>query len=255
MKNWIFLFLSFYVSSCIVIENQIEGLPPGKWRGVIKLDPTPVFNNPKGKPIAGTMDFEFTEVDAGELPFMFEISKSNELGLQIFSILNGDETVYSAPIQIGKDLSTAKDTINIRLGGPDLSLKAIFEENIMEGWWVGSKFIAWYGKDYLFTQLKKEPINNISGIYPIELNIQGIEQLQFGQLTILQNGNYISGELKLEEKDIIKLQGTIQRDKIYLSGVKASQAILLQAKIDSNGLIFGSYRDLNQKIGFWKITI
>lgn len=254
MKNWILLFLIFYISSCIVIENQIEGLPPGKWRGVIKLDPTPVFNNPKGKPIAGTMDFEFNEVDAGELPFIFEISKSKEPGLQNLSILNGTDRIYTAPIQIGRDLSTAKDTINIKLESPDQSLTAIFEENIMEGWWAGSKFVAWYGKDYLFTQLKKDPIRNTSGEYPIEINFQGIEQVQFGQLTLLQEENQISGEIKFEEKHI-KLQGNIQKDKIYLSGVNGSHAVLLQAKIDSNGLIYGSYRDLNQRVGFWKITI
>ena len=54
---------------------------------------------------------------------------------------------------------------------------------------------------------------------------------------------------------VIKLQGNIQRDKIYLSGVNGSQAVLLQGKINSNGLLFGSFRDLNERIGFWKITI
>jgi hypothetical protein len=254
MNKWIYRVLIFLISSCIVIENQIEGLPSGKWRGVIKLDPTPLFNNPKGEPLEGTMDFEFDEVDAGELPFIFEISTTDDTGAQQFSILNGNEKIYNASIQLGRDLSTAKDTVNVIFGNQDHFLTAIFEENLMEGWLAGSKFIAWYGKDYLFTQLKKEPIRDVSGMFPIGITYQGLEQEQFGQLSLQQSENYISGEIILGDFQL-KLQGTIQRDKIYLSGINERQAVLLQGKIDAKGSIFGTYRDLNQKIGFWKITL
>lgn len=246
--------LVFSVPSCIVIENQIDGLPPGKWRGVIKLEATPLFRNPKGQPLEGTMDIEFEEVDAGELPFIFEISNSNDSGNQIFNVLNGSEKVYSAPIQVGRDLATAKDTVSINLKDYDKYITAIFEENIMEGWLAGAKFIAWYGKDYLFTQLKKEPNKEVSGAYSFELILQGEEQELKGKLTLQQDKNRIVGELLMNESKL-KLQGTIQRDKIYLSGFNGSQAVLLQGKIDSSNSIFGSYRDLDQKIGFWKITI
>lgn len=254
MNKWILLVFIFSVSSCIVIENQIEGLPPGKWRGVIKLDPTPVMINPKGEPLEGTMDIKFDEVAVGELPFIFEISKSNVAGAQWFSILNGADKVFSAPVQIGRDLSTAKDTISVIFRNQKQNLTAIFEENIMEGWLGESKFIAWYGKDYLFTQLKKVPIRNVSGAYPIEVTLQGIDEVALGQLNLSQNENYISGEILIEDQRLM-LEGTIQRDKIYLSGINEKQAILLQGKIDSFDSMFGTYRDLNQRIGFWKITI
>jgi hypothetical protein len=254
MNKWIFFVFIFLIHSCIVIENQIDGLPPGKWRGIIKLDPTPLFNNPKGQPLEGTMDFEFEEVDAGELPFIFEISNPNDAGVQSFSILSGSEKIYTAPVQIGRDLTTAKDTINIPLENSDQSLTAIFEENIMEGWLAGSKFIAWYGKDFLFTQLKKEPLKEITGRYPIEIFFQGEEQKQTGELVLEQNENNLTGEILTNDLQL-KLQGTIQRDKIYLSGINGSEAILLQGKIDSTSSVFGTYRDLKQRIGFWKITI
>lgn len=254
MNKLMVLILLFSVPSCIVIENQIDGLPPGKWRGVIKLEPTPLFRNPKGQPLEGTMDFEFEEVDAGELPFTFEISNSNDSGNQIFSVLNGSEKVYSASVQIGRDLATAKDTVSIKLKDPGKSVTAIFEENIMEGWLAGAKFIAWYGKDYLFTQLKKEPNREVSGVYSLELVLQGEDTGQIGELTLQQDKNFMAGELKVKEVRL-NLEGTIQRDKIYLSGFNGSQAVLLQGKIDSSNSIFGTYRDLDQRMGFWKITI
>ena len=233
-----------FFAGCINIPNPHQDLPSGKWRAIIKLDPTPYFANPKAKPLPELENLKMDEVTQGELPFFFETNHDER---NLFRLINSN---LSYDIVLGRDKSTAKDTISIALNS-NSNINAIFEENIMEGTYTNMDgmtfpFVAWYGKDYLFTELKKEPkIFNLNE-YHIKIQWSNSEEIQFSTLYVEQEGNDLVGSL-----DGFSLLGTIQKDKFYLSGFDGNFGILIEAKLMDDQKIMGSIRDLSNRKGIW----
>ena len=93
IKNLLYLALAFIMinQSCITIDTSFEGLPPGQWRAVLKLDNRPKISNKKG--------IEFTEKYSSELfstsPWLFLRKKEYELydKLMVDSLKLGPESI------------------------------------------------------------------------------------------------------------------------------------------------------------------
>ena len=177
MKNSLILFFCLFVSmmfqSCITVDTGFEGLPPGKWRAVLKLDNKPKVVNKKAEPLPELMGLEFDEVTDGELPFNFEVIHDSESEFHI-EIINGEERIRIDDVTIGLDRSTAKDTVVINFPLYETYIKAIFEERVMEGVWVVPSrgnyqipFIAKHGETYRFSTVRKKPVMDISGKWEV----------------------------------------------------------------------------------------
>lgn len=242
-------------SKCLVVDNAYTGLPPGTWRGVLKLVNTPITPNPKGKPLPEKLNMTFDEVTEGELPFNFEVKYIDEHKFYI-EIKNGDEIIRVDDITIGRDRTRAKDTIFIAFPVYDSYIHGIFEENIIEGEWVVSNkenyripFIARHGKGYRFTTLKKEPVTDISGRWEAMFGLD--EEKPYPAIgEFKQEGNYLTGTFLTETGDYRYLEGTIQHDKIYLSCFDGSHAFLFEAKIKGDSLE-GVYRSGHRYRTLW----
>ena len=143
MKNIAYLLLALFTilsfHSCLTVDNRFEGLPPGKWRAVLKLDNRPKIVNKKAEPLPELMGLKFDEALDGELPFNFEVFNDGENDLYI-EIINGEERIRVDDITIGLDRATAKDTVIINFPLYESYIKAIFEERIIEGEWVAVSY-------------------------------------------------------------------------------------------------------------------
>lgn len=235
-------------TGCIVIENTFSGLPPGPWRGVLKLEPNPIKPNPKGEPLPEKLNLEFEEVLQGELPFNFEVIYDNDTTFHI-EIINGSERIKVDDITIGLDRATAKDTIIINFPVFDSYIKAIYEEQIMEGYWIVNNrgkdyaipFVAQHGENYRFTRLRKTPVMDLSGKWEATFELDTDSPFKaIGEF--VQNGNELSGTFRTETGDYRFLQGTIQDNKAYLSCFDGSHAFLFEAKILPDSTLIGSFR-------------
>ncbi|MCB0560210.1 MAG: TlpA family protein disulfide reductase [Lewinellaceae bacterium] len=234
-------------TSCIVIEHPFNGLPPGPWRAVLELDSRSLATNPEGKPLPQLMNLEFEEVTQGELPFNFEVKYTDDQKFYI-EIINGEERIKVEDITIGRDRSTAKDTVVINLPVYDSYIRAIFEEDVMEGEWIvkdrenyNIPFKAYQGQAYRFTTLRKPPIMDVSGRWEVTFGIEGESPYQAAG-EFKQDGNHLSGTFLTETGDYRFLDGTIQHDKLYLSCFDGAHAFLFEAKIQPDSTLIGSFR-------------
>jgi len=245
-----FLSATFLISfiGCFTIENQFTGLAPGYWRATLDIRPTSVTAD------GGTvknMPANFEEASEGSLPFTFEVIYENENEFHI-DVINGDERIRVAKedIYIGLDRKVGKDTFLIKFPVYESYIKGLFESRVMEGEWVATNrgnyripFVAKFGKKYRFSQLKKEPVMDISGKWEVHFEAVNDETDKFpGIGEFKQNGNHLTGTFRTETGDYRFLEGTIQNNKVYLSVFDGAHAFLFEAKILEDKTMIGSFR-------------
>ena len=247
------LFLAFLYSSCVEpVHQSYSKLPPGIWRGVLVLDDKS-YSMEEDEEVRTKTDF------SGELPFNFEVKYVNNEDFYII-IYNGEERIKVTDIIYGKDKATAKDTIVINFPAFDTYIKAIFEDDMMEGkWYVNYKkgyaipFRAYHGKSHRFTSLKKEPITDISGRWKVKFEVETEDEYPaVGDFA--QKGNHLTANFMTETGDYRYLEGTIQNNKFLLSTFDAAHAFLFEGKILENGTIIGTFRSGKHYSTTWVAT-
>ena len=244
-----FLYSSFIVlcacslPSCITIENPYPSLAPGRWQGVLKLDPVPVT--------ADVVESEgrarFEEVTEGQLPFLFDVVYDTDTSFYI-EIINGTERIRVDQIQTGVNRATAKDSIRIDFPLYESYIIALFEEDVIEGQWVVTTrdnyrvpFVAWYGRDYRFTNLRKAPVADLSGRWEATFDLESKSPFK-GIGEFEQDGNHLTGTFLTETGDYRFLEGTVQADKLYLSAFDGAHAFLFEGKVLEDGSLIGTFR-------------
>ena len=236
-------------NACIVVNEPFEGLPPGSWRGILKLEYKPISPNPKAEPLPEKVNIEFEEVSQGELPFNFEVIYDSQEDFHI-EIINGEERIRVDDITIGIDRSTAKDTVIINFPVYDSYIRAIYEENILEGDWIVNNrgteyripFVARHGQGHRFTTLKKTPIMDVSGRWETTFGIEEGKEPYKAIGEFKQNGNHLTGTFMTETGDYRFLEGSVQDNKLYMSCFDGSHAFLFEAKIQADSSLIGSFR-------------
>ena len=249
-RNYLLLLaLAFIImnQSCITIDTAFEGLPPGQWRAVLKLDDRPKVSNKKGEPLPELVGLKFEEVSQGELPFTFEVIHTNPKDFYI-EIINGDERIRVDDIKIGLDRQTAKDTVIINFPLYESHIRAIFEERLMEGEWIVTNrgepysipFEAHHGRNHRFSTLKKTPKIDLSGKWEVTFSPNDEPEKAIGDFK--QDGNKVTGTFMTETGDYRFLEGEIQDNKLYLSVFDGAHAFLFEAKILEDETMIGSFR-------------
>ncbi|MDX1665960.1 MAG: TlpA disulfide reductase family protein, partial [Saprospiraceae bacterium] len=210
-----------------------------------------------GKPLPEKVNYQFEEVSGGELPFNFEVIYDTDSTFHI-EIINGEERIRVDDIHMGRDRSTAKDTILINFPVYDSYIRGIYEEGIIEGEWVVTNrdnysipFVARHGRDHRFTQLKKEPVMDLSGKWEATFEIERESPFKaIGDFE--QNGNHLTGTFLTETGDYRFLEGTVQEDKLYLSVFDGAHAFLFEAKIREDSSLIGSFRSGKHYKTLWE---
>ena len=252
MKQYLFFTLLCVVSSssCVEISNKFTSLPPGVWRATLELDNTPF--------VAVVEEEVSTNYDIGDvLPFLFEL-KYKEDNTFYIEIINGPERIVVDDIRYGRDKATAKDTVWIDFPVYDSYIKAIYEENILEGsWHVNYRdnyqipFKAYFGQDYLFSTDVEEAKTDITGRWAAIFEI-GLETEYPAIGEFKQSGNDLYGTFLTEIGDYRYLSGQILNDKFYLSTFDGAHAFLFQGKIIDQNNVVGTFRSGKHHTAGWK---
>ncbi|MEM9546621.1 MAG: TlpA disulfide reductase family protein [Bacteroidota bacterium] len=233
--------IAILLFSCVEpLDKAFSKLPPGIWRGVLVLDNTPPIFAPDDE-VTIKKDY------SGELPFNFEVKYTDNENFYI-EIHNADERITVSDIVYGRDKATAKDTIIINFPVFDTYIKAIYEDDIMEGdLYVNYKenyqipFKAYFGQSHRFTTLKKKPKMDISGKWEVKFEVDTDDEYPaVGEF--VQEGNRVTGTFMTETGDYRYLEGTIQDQRIFLSTFDAAHAFLFEAKLLDDNSLIGSFR-------------
>ncbi|MGB3802212.1 MAG: TlpA disulfide reductase family protein [Lewinella sp.] len=253
------LFILLGVASCVFVQDRYAYLPPGPYRGVLELEYNPIIPNPKGEPLPEKVDLEFDEVTEGALPFTFDVVYENDTRFHLVLHNGAEEIVVPAKdIQAGRDQSIGRDTIRINFPVYDTHISAYHEENVIEGVWVVHyrdnyriPFKAYFGKDFRFTSLRKEPVTDVTGTWAVDFAGSPDEEPYLGIAEFEQRGNQLTGTFRTETGDYRYLEGTVQGNKLYLSVFDGSHAFLFEALIREDGTLSGTFRSGRHYITDW----
>ena len=234
------LALTISFTSCIETNQSFTKLPPGLWRGVLKLE--------AGTNIVAVEEEVGTAVkNDGDLPFQFNVVYDDPNTFHI-EIMNGAERIDVSDIIYGLDRKTAKDTLIINFPVFDTYIKALYEEGIIEGdWFVNYKpgysipFKAYHGVGDRFRDLKKAPTTDLTGKW--ETTFEPGNKDEYPAIGLFeQEGNKITGTFKTETGDYRFLEGTVQDNKLYMSTFDGAHAFLFTGKILEDGNLVGEFR-------------
>lgn len=242
MRISLFLFfIALFPSSCLELGEAFSGLPPGMWRGVLYLSDD----------MSG-----FDEKSNGELPFNFEVIYDRPDSFHIV-IHNGEERIIVNDIRMGTDRKTGRDTLWIDFPVYDTHIKAQYEEDAIEGWWVARnrkdyqiKFKALHSHTNRFFQLPDPPVTDLSGRWECNFEIE-TEHPYKAIGDFVQKENLLTGTFMTRTGDDRYLEGQISGDRLFLSTFDGSHAYLYEAKILPDGQLSGIYRSGKHYKTYW----
>lgn len=238
------------------MSNTYSKIPPGPWRGVLKLDPEKALASTVPKETDRKEQLDFDEVTEGDLPFNFEVNYLNEDDFEIV-ITNAEERIVLNEIEFTHDRATNKDTIRIPFPPYDSYLEVLFEGNVMEGKWIVPSrglyevgFVAHHGKNHRFSTLKKTPLIDMTGKWEVYFEVETDNHIPaIGQF--VQSNNHLTGTFLTETGDYRYLEGTVQDNKAYLSCFDGAHMFLFEAKINTDETLSGIFRNGTHYMTSW----
>lgn len=230
------------LTSCLTLGTSFKGLPPGIWRGIL---------------ILAEGDDAAEERAKAELPFNFEVIYDRPDSFHI-EIRNGTERIIVRDIRMGVDRRTGRDTVWIDFPLYDAHIRAQYEEDALEGYWVVRnrkeyqiRFKALHGQAHRFLQLPEPPAADVSGHWLCQFGLDtGKPDTMIGDFQ--QEGNALHGTFLSPTGDFRYLEGTVSGDRMFLSVFDGSHAYLFEAKILADGKLSGIYRSGNHYKTYWE---
>lgn len=244
------------LSNCFDMGTTYSKLPPGPWRGVLKLDPDLALHQKLKRETSRSQLLIIDEVTEAQLPFNFDVVYDSDEKFHL-EIHNADENILVNDIYYGFDQATGKDTIRAFFDAYDSYLNLVFDSNVMEGEWVVPSrgdyrvgFVAHHGKSHRFTDLKKPPMMDVSGSWEVMFGPETDEPYAaIGEFE--QDGNHLIGTFLTETGDYRFLEGTVQANKLYLSCFDGAHMFLFEGKIGDDSTISGLFRSGTHYITSW----
>jgi len=241
MKRWLYCAVMFLMVGCIEPPNQFEMLPPGQWRGVLKLSD----RYAKGQP--GLVESDKKLLNFFELPFNFEIEYEAD-GEMVMYLINGDERTRIEALRYGRDPATARDTIQVTFAEYDSYLDAFYEDNYIEGYWkvpyrgedYQIPFEARYGDTIRFENPGLEDNYNFAGRWRVEFAF-GTPDAYLAIREFDPEDTHLKGTFLTETGDFRYLEGIAYGEKMKLSVFDGAHAFLFSGNV-TNDTILGEFR-------------
>jgi thiol-disulfide isomerase/thioredoxin len=256
-------FFSFYLTTCMVMDNKYSAVAPGTWRAVLKLDPKEKPLKTHSAKLDSDPNGKFEEITQGELPFTFDVVYDDATMTKFhIEIINATERIRVDDIQIGRDRRTGRDTIRINFPAYESYIIGAYQGSVMDGKWVvptkkdySIPFTAKHAQNYRFTMLQKEPTVDLNGKWATTFGTDGKAEDQEKAIgEFQQKGNYLTGTFMTETGDYRYLEGTVQKDKFYLSCFDGSHAFLFEGKALQSGNLIGLFRSGHRYEAAWEAT-
>lgn len=230
MKRFFFVGILFAITLCscwdIQVGNPVQGIAPGTWRGVFKLDEQIV-------------------------PIIYEVKNTNnEQPIEVL-FYTGNAVIK------GENASIFGDTITVRFPKTKTYLKLVYQIDQMDGflYFESEKqypvpFAGYYGLLQRFPDLRKTPKTDLTGEWRLELSRQ--DSSSQAQLRLTVDKNMAKGQLLLGEDRQYPVEGTVQDDQLYLSGFDGFNVYLLHATIQGNKTLANGSLHFNDEQYFWE---
>jgi len=229
------------ITSCIQVNNPYTKLPPGQWRGILKItDPN------AAPPTPGLSEADQKIIDYFELPFNLEVEYVDE-AMNVY-LVNGTEKIPVENIHFERDNTSAKDTLLLDFTAFDTRINAFYEENFIEGYWnVNYKegytipVLIQYGQKHRFIDYDVADTYDFGGEWDVIFEFDDPENSYPAVGEFQQEGNKLSGTFLTETGDYRYLDGNAYGDKLRLSVFDGAHAFLFSGSV-SQDTIYGEFR-------------
>ncbi|MEY4904758.1 MAG: hypothetical protein RLZZ292_2573 [Bacteroidota bacterium] len=255
------ILIVFLLHGCMVMDNKFNAVAPGTWRAVLKLDPKDKPLKTHSAKLDSDPNGKFEEVTQGELPFTFDVIYDDATNTKFhIEVINGTERIRLDDIKVGRNRHTGRDTIRINFPEYESYITGAYQGSVMEGKWVVPAkkdyfipFTAHHAQNYRFTVLQKEPTIDLTGKWATTFGTEGKPEDQEKAIgEFQQKGNYLTGTFMTETGDYRFLEGTVQKDKIFLSCFDGSHAFLFEGKALTDGSLIGIFRSGHRSQSAWE---
>ncbi len=228
-------------SGCISFDAPYESIPPGLWRGTLYIDGKE--NIQKEVTMKEVRARKMKDVDAGELPFMFEVSYDENEKVK-FTFINGEERIEDAEVLVAKDLRIAKDTIVVHFPIYDSYIRATVNDRVMQGIFYKKKknsfeeipFEAFHGKNYHFSTINNQPEADFSGKWAVTFGA-GTDSPYPAIGEFKQEGANVTGTFRTETGDYRYLSGQVVKGRMYLSCFNGSHLFLFEGRMQGDTVL------------------
>ena len=206
MRNLIPFFVILFLYSCNTAVKDTKTLKQGMYRAVLEVD------------------------DNVELPFVFEVYKTNKL-----KIFNAEEVI------LAEDIEFKNDSIYLKTPVFEGYIAAAIKGDKLEGYFVKESldrivpFKAKYNTSERFGTSKK-PKADVTGIWETVFS-QGDEENQYVAKGVFkQEGAKVTGTFRTTTGDYRYLEGVVNGNKMQLSTFDGAHAFLFTATVTDSTL-------------------
>ncbi len=223
------LLISCLFSSCWSIEKgeQFKGVAPGLWRGVFKLGQQNV-------------------------PVLYTVNNSdNDQPLQL-SFKTGTTTVRSDSAYL------YGDTLIAHFAAAQTRLQVVYQIDQMNGYLYDLReenypieFSGIKGPRHRFPDIREQPAIELTGEWEIRANITE-DSSTTASLRLNANKNKVTGTLQRANGSSYPLEGTVQGEKLYLSGFDGRQVLWVNGNIQNAQALNEGSLKLNRESFFWE---
>ncbi len=246
------LILSISITSCITVNNTYTKLPPGKWRGILKL------TDPEAVKTTSINEADAKVIDYFELPFNMEVTYEGE-EMRVF-IINGEEKIPINKLHFERDRTSAKDTLLLGFPEFDTRINAFYEENFIEGTWhvdykggYSIPVLIQYGQSHRFIDHPVDDTYDFSGKWDVTFEFDNANDAYPAVGEFKQDGNKLTGTFLTETGDYRYLDGNAYGDKLRLSVFDGAHAFLFSGSV-SKDTIYGEFRSGKHYKSNWIAT-
>lgn len=244
------------VWSCLELNNTYTKVAPGVWRGMLDLrdqatlPPHPEHTDPD-------TEFDFSKTPAGVLPFNFEVSYPEQDSMQ-FYLINGEEKIPVSSYDYEENIQGETGRLTLHFPIYETRISAKVEAGVMEGNWIVEykenyviPFKAYLGQKFRFTDIAKNPTEDISGRWAMTFSPDTEEEYPaVGEFD--QENTTVKGNISTETGDYRYASGNVSGDEFFLSSFNGLQAYLYEGKIINSDSIIGAFYSGNHFRTTWE---
>lgn len=225
----ILLFFSVIIglSSCYDLQlgQSVEVVASGTWKGTFIIDDQKV-------------------------PIIFEVQNTSKDSLEFLFIDGKDTTIADKVRPWGDSLFISFTKYNKVLHlqyDVDEMRGFLFDLNKEE---YPIQFYGQFAITNRFPDVRQKPKANLTGTWQMDIALDA-DSISKGQLVLSNTGNHIMGTFSLAEQFQMAVEGTIQDDKMYLSGFNGNRVCLLSADIASGEVMNKGNLLINNTTATW----
>ena len=223
------LLIASLLSSCWSIQKgeAVEGVAPGIWRGVFKLG-------------------------RQNVPVLYQVNNSNnDQPLELVFDTGKQRLVSDTAYLFG-------DTLFASFNQAQTYLKVVYQIDQMNGYLYDKKnkfypieFSGIKGPRHRFPDIREQPLVELTGEWNMTANVAKDSSINI-KLKLTADKNDVIGSLERDNGKRYWVEGTVQGDRLYLSGFDGVHVVWLSGTIQDSQLLHEGSFNVNEESFFWE---